>query len=314
MKNIVKRVLSFMMVLMLVVMAVPVSVDAAGIGPNSSKGTITITGVNSTDSFNAYEIIDITYDSGSNSTTYTWKNGIESCICTALGTSWNKNSISVEEFAKLAQELRNKALAAVAGLIENSNDDTYRYLGEQRGDDNTFENADTDTEKDTTIKWKDVELGAYIIIPTSATDVYQIMFAVIKPSFADDEDSTTAYDYSASMKKTPAGIEKNANDETTGDSKIITYTIWADIPTYGPGALEKTYKIADTLDSKLKLENNAISEFEISFYYENRDEAKINGVAQKVDNSYKATSTINTNSFSIDFDYDKISIYDTVKI
>lgn len=240
MKNVIKKMFSFMLVLALVITIVPTAnvkaADYAGDG-----GKVTINNVTKDNTLVGYKIIEIKYNSD-NTVSYEWATG----VAEAIKAMNNNTDMTVEGFAAIDDnEERQKLLSGVPSILTGTPDLTAQTP------------TVTGDALEGTVTWSDVPLGGYLIMPTSTTDVYQIMVAIVQPELdANDEYVTTSDTIAA--KKTPIGIEKTVDDETTGDSKIVTYTIMADVPVYEDGAIDVTYIIGDKLSSGLTFDKNSL--------------------------------------------------------
>ncbi len=244
MKNVIKRVLSFMMVLAMVIVAVPVGeVKAAYQG--TETGTITITGVTNGNEFKAYKIMNISYDPSSRDVSYSWVDDVAPLIV------HNGSPLTVEEFYEELEgdtETQQEVLSA----IPSSN--VFSGL--------TSVTADAAAASGT-VTWTNIELGGYLIVPTLSTDVYQIMTAFVQPVYDKDiGDYKTVGSSIVSPKNEAISINKkvNSNDavSTTGDDKIVTYEIEAFVPKY-EGAKDTTFIIGDKLGDGLSIDAGSIA-------------------------------------------------------
>ena len=322
MKNIVKRVLSFMMVLMLVMMAVPVSEvwanDEEDIGggnngsyPESARyGTITLNNITNGDTFEGYKIIDIIYDQGSDSVSYEWIEGIEDAIKSANNRLFGENkALTVEEFAKCDHDKRQKLLSDVPVVIKDWSPDL------------TSKSATGNS-----VSWESVSLGGYFIVPTSTTDVYQTILISVQPVYdglnnkyvtraGSITDGGQNIDGETTVKKNPITIDKNVNGDetsTTGDIKVITYTIEVDVPVYeviGEN-ISKVFKVGDIMGDGLQLINGNITDSSLNIYL--KDGENEYGTDPIDDSKYTIKTTdfdfenYDEATFEIVFDYDKL--------
>lgn len=230
MKHVISKVCAFLMSLTLLVGLMP-AIDAEAYDPDADLGTVTISGVTANDKMKGYKIIDISYNSN-NTVSYSWKNDD---IANAIKEANNDVELSVEEFGAITDlEERQKLLTGIPAILSGTAD-----LAEVQAVNNTIQ-----------IQWTNVQLGGYLIVPTSSSDVYQMMLAIVQPILNDAGEYVTG-DAQIAAKNTQVGIQKTADDVTTGDSKVITYTILADVPTYEDGAIDTTYIIGDKLSEGL---------------------------------------------------------------
>ncbi len=302
MKNIVKRVLSFMMVLMLVVMAVPVSEVKAY---NSDAGEITITNVTNENQFVGYKIMDITYDAQKNNVSYEWTDEAKEAIKQAN----NGLELTVEKFFekqgdsyKYNEEARQRLLSGIPASL------------------NKEPELELKTASNNQVEWDDVELGGYLIKPTLTTDVYQMMLVFVQPEYDAGGDIYTTKDGTIDAKKTPLNITKTVEKDTTGALQTGKYTIEVDRPTYESGTIDDTFIVGDKLDQGLSLVSESIK---IYGYDPNADGDKyvlLGSQTPSTVGTYTVTengdidATYKAQTFYVDFDYTKISQYTKIKI
>lgn len=227
MKHVISKVCAFLMSLTLLVGLMP-TIDAEAYA-GTETGSIEITGAEPDDILQPYKIIEITYDSTSNTVTYAWVDAIKAAF-----KKDDNSYMTVEEYAGLTDAKKKEWLAKVP---------------EQLTDEQKYGDAITVSDSGTA-EWTNVELGGYLIVPTSSSDVYQMMLAIVQPILNKDGEYVTE-DAQIAAKNTQVGIQKTADDVTTGVSKVITYTILADVPTYEDGAIDTTYIIGDKLSEGL---------------------------------------------------------------
>ena len=308
MKNVIKKVLSFVMVLALVMMAVPISEVKAYDG--TEKGTITISGVTDGNEFKAYKIMEISYDTLSKDVSYSWVSQVASLIV------YEGNPLTVEEFYEQLENQEEKQQQVLSAIP--SADGVLATL--------TSIEADAAASSGT-VTWSNVPLGGYLIVPTLSTDVYQIMTALVQPIY-----NKTSGEYETigstiqSPKNESISITKVVNGEadnvasTTGDDKIVTYEIEAFVPKY-EGAEDTTFIIGDKLGDGLSIDAGSIAVTGI----------KTDGTEEPLDASddytYSNSGSITTPvgitltgdysscTFMLEFaDYSKISLYQRIKV
>lgn len=243
MKHVISKVCAFLMSLTLLVGLMP-TIDAEAYA-GTETGSIEITGAEPDDILQPYKIIEITYDSTSNTVTYAWVDAIKEAF------KKNDNScMTVEEYARLTDAKKKEWLAKVH----------VKLTDEQK-----YGNAITVSDEGKA-EWDNVPLGGYLIVPTSSTNVYQMMLAVVQPEMSGNASDYVTTSVTITAKKEAVSIDKQVDDDTTGDSKVITYTILADVPTYEDGAIDTTYIIGDKLSSGLEIDETQEDYFKVYGY------------------------------------------------
>ena len=281
--------------------------------PNDSNtddtGTIRITDVTEGNTFKVYKIIDITYNSGDNTVSYEWATDVSQYV-----KDDNSNRVSVENFAKADEEIRQKLLSAIPAAIKSGalNDLQYGNTLTATGNDN-----EDSAETDAVVEMNNVAIGGYLVIPTSSTDVYQMMLSIIQPKVIDGVYKTVSQEIVA--KKEPINIDKTVNDTTIGDIQKLTYTIVADVPTYDAGATYKTFAIGDKIDQELIIDMNTMKVYGVedddsetllttkTDYTQTTQNANLN-------NDVGAADKYKNQTFVLDFTYDNIKTYSKIKV
>ena len=261
MKNIVKKVLSFMMVLMLVMPMVPVSEVKADI--NSETTNMVIQDVAEGDKFIAYKIFNITIN-GSNQVEYDWatyeigeamKNAINS-----VTDGEQYDTVTVKDFYidkegnTRSDDKRKQILSHFLFHVENGLETC------QVGTENVQAVEVGDTGK-YNATWENVGLGGYFIMPTQSTMVYQTILTVVQPDIDENGNYEIAErDVEVTLKRNPVTITKKAYDRndsevtTIGREKYVKFVIEADLPKYDTDELnfDPLFFIEDNLPTGMK--------------------------------------------------------------
>lgn len=199
-----------------------------------SKASITVNGAVKDDELAAYKVIDITYDANTNSLSYAWNSQFADYFA---GTN-------LETFAALhddSDDLKN----LLAGLP--------KYIAERP----TITPVDTETvAADGTATFAGLAMGEYFIRPTSTTSVYQLMLQKIEPTIVDGK--YVIDDVTFAVKKVEVKVTKAADKGSVTKGEKVTYTVTVDIPTYGVGATDKSFYVADKLPDGLTLDTSSI--------------------------------------------------------
>lgn len=189
-------------------------------------GTVTINASNADDSFALYKVVDITYNSTSNSVKYDFTadvkayiDSVSSPVTVKTYQGWGNDSDDLKAFlAGYAQYVKANSVA--------SNYDATATGG--------------------VATVKNVALGQYMVLGTgSATGayIYQIMTATFKP----DENLDVNTDVTLGSKSTLPTLAKAANKDSVSKGDEIEYTLTIEVPTYPVGATNKSFVVKDVL-------------------------------------------------------------------
>lgn len=260
--------------------------------PGNDPGSILITGAAANDIFCGYKILDITKDSDTG-VRYEWVSEVEDLLKEANGGT----VIPAETFVRMDEREQNKILSAIL----------YSLTGEP-------DLAETNTSSSGNVQWENVDFGAYVIMPTQTTEVYQMMLAVVAPWFDPKTDDYITVSSEIEAKKRTVGISKKVNSPTTGRSEVLTYTITSDVPVYAEGTKDRYYAIGDKGDEALEIDLDSIR---ITGYIsrENAEngvdglelgtlkECRIEGLYQSCQ---KTENQEEEQDFAVEFDYGRI--------
>lgn len=232
-----KRLMAIVMTLTLVIAMMPYSAFA-GTYPvtSTTTGSITINNAVNEDTFAAYKVVDITYDGDTNHLTYAFNAAFASYF-----SSLNP-AVTIDDMANLANESKalNDLLSGLPEYIKTKNITPVK-TGKVVGG---------------TVKFTGLAMGEYLIIPTSTTSVYQLMLQKLEPQV--DNKVYVLTDVDVTAKKKEVGITKAADKTSVTKNEAVTYTITADIPNYLLSAKKKTFKIVDTLEEGLTLQQGTV--------------------------------------------------------
>lgn len=204
----------------------------AAISDTSTAG-ITVTNAVSGDKLEVYKVVDISYDSVSNTVSHAFNADFRSYF--------DSRNVTVEELAAFDDAQLKNTLA-----------DLPRYIR-----DNKVGRESYDTVGDSgTIEFTGMPMGGYFIMPTSTTSVYQLMFQKIEPAVTDGEYTLSGVTFAAKHKS--VGITKTADKTSVTKNEKVRYTVEADIPTYELAASSKAFSIVDVLATGLRLDQDSI--------------------------------------------------------
>lgn len=224
----------------------PMSVFAAQRAVDAdSTASITVENAVKDDVLAAYKLINITYNSTTNTLAYEWssqaiKDYFENGTTNGTGIVYG-----VKKFAALADN-SDALKTLLAGLP--------KYIA-----DNNIAAAKTATVGEGgTATFADLEMGEYFIRPTSSTSVYQLMLQKIEPTVDDTTNKYVISDLAFTAKTKEVNITKTADKTSVTKGEKVAYTVTADIPTYSAEATDKSFYVADKLADGLTLNTDSI--------------------------------------------------------
>lgn len=252
MKNSIKK---FFMVAMVALFGLTIPVYAATITVDSSKagttdpdsnlvtntGSITIENVNAGDSLSAYKIIDAYYNSTTNTITYEFTDSFKAF----LASSEQYGSLTVEEYTALTGGSITSGESTSKGTLDVLASSYAAYIKK---------NAVTGVAltPSGTVASVTTAAGSYLILPTATARIYAVMVgnvAIVAKDGAWEIEASTIV-----AKVSEASLTKKADGKSDSSYNIgdeITYTITGTVPQYPVNAINKTYKINDTMSAGL---------------------------------------------------------------
>lgn len=268
----------------------------------TEKGSITVSGVEDGVCIHAYRLMDINYDYEAGqpeNPMYKWTTQVAGWIHSNYPEYIDTNNgnavkelFSEAKDVKVAQLYDKLAVAIKAGTIAPSEKTVI---------------ADS-----TTMSIGNLEMGNYFLLIEGGAKVYRPLTANVVPEWKNNAWNMTAPVVDA--KATTPSITKTVSDGLKKDhAKVgdtISYELLAVVPTYPENATAKKYVISDQLSKGLTLKEDSIKVY------------GVNGSSEEVisESTYvKSTrrpveSAAGEVSFALDFQYDGISQYHTLKV
>ena len=247
MKTKAKKLVTLILTALLVLSILPMNVFAAQIGADS-KASITINNAVKNDELAAYKLINITYNSTTNTLAYEWSSETIKDYFENGTTNGTSTVYDVEKFAELSgnTEANQTALKKLlAGLPKYLKDNSVAAVQTQTVD------------ADGKATFTNLPMGEYFIRPTSSTSVYQLMLQKVEPTV-----SGGAYvidDVTFSAKHKEVSITKTADKTSVTKGEKVVYTLEAEIPTYLDTAVDKSFWISDLLPDGLTINTSSIA-------------------------------------------------------
>ena len=285
MKTTQKRTLALLLVLAMILSSFS-AVAFAAETPSESKvhignfttnggGTVTINASNADDSFALYKVVDITYNSTSNSVKYDFTTDVKDYL-TKLDAD---KRVSVETYQGWTND-SDELKAFLAGYAQYVKTTT-----------NSVVPSYTATASSHVATVSGVALGQYMVLGTGSSTgayIYQIMTATFKPDNALNVNTGVTLTSKASLPT----LAKAADKTSISTNDEVTYTLTIGVPTYPVGATNKNFVVKDVLPAGFDYVTNS----------------------QNVSVSDAATFTADGKNLTWTFAFDKISALRTVTI
>ena len=242
-----------------------IHVNAVTITTNSTSGTIdtnskhvtntatlTVSGVQSGDTFKAYKLLDAFYNSTSNTFTYEFTSTFKAFLNSTSGQTNDYSSLTVEQYAALTSgnttsgtTQTNSTLDLLVSLYA-----AYIKTNSVVGSNMTVSGTNAII---------NAEAGAWLVLPTATTKVYAVMVGNV--DFKANANGTD-WDINSptiTAKVSNASVTKvlKDNSSTEGTYSIndeYNYVINVTVPAYPTNATNKTLSVSDILDSGITLD------------------------------------------------------------
>ena len=248
MKTKAKKLVTLILTALLVLSILPMNVFAAPRDVvEGSTASITVENAVKDDALAAYKLINITYNSTTNTLAYEWsspaiKDYFENGTTNGTGIVYD-----VKKFAELSDNTETNQTALkdlLAGLP--------KYIV-----DNTIVAVKTETvDADGNATFADLAMGEYFIRPTSTTSVYQLMLQKVEPTVSGSKYVIDDVTFTAKHKEVT--VDKTADKTSVTKNEKVTYTIKVDVPTYASQAVDKSFYVADLLPDGLTIDVGSI--------------------------------------------------------
>lgn len=264
------------------------------------------TTANGGDTIYAYQVVDINYDSESNTVEYAFTDAFQAFQTSDLGDEWS--TLTPETYSEMSEEAIKPLLGAFSAYVKddsNGVDESYQALADGNG----------------IATFSSMDMGQYIILgggSSTAAKIYQIVTAEVEPEAVDG--AYQLYDaYQVGMKTSTPNIEKEITTGTVDDTieenvedtanigDLVTYDITVTVPTYPSGATNKTFYIGDALSVGLELVSEA-GDFVVKGYLSEEDTEG----SDLTEEAYKVA--IDGQTFFVDFNFDDIVSYQRITI
>ena len=259
---------------------------------------LSVTGVETNDSFRAYKMLDTFYNSSTNIITYEFTTDFKNFLNSSYGEDYkdltvddyyNYTSGSIDYGSTLSASDIDKLASAYAGYI------------------NANSISGTDMEVSGTVASATLEAGSYLVLPTSTVKVYAVMVGNL--DFTANGNDWQINNEEIVAKVSEAGITKSVGEDgySSGSYSIgddVPFIIVGTVPTYPTNATNTVYTITDTLSAGLDF--NSISDITIQDGAETLT-TESNGTVTNNKSEIVATIEISGRNMTIVFNADNIN-------
>ncbi len=202
----------------------------------TNRATLTITGIQTGDSFKAYKLLNAFYNSASNEITYEFTDSFKNYL---MSIDTYKN-YTVDQYFQLTSGDKTSGSTKTTSSLDKMISGYVAYI-------KTNSVVGTDMTINGNSVSASLEAGAYFVLPVSTNKVYAVMVGNIEFSANNSEwvlnnESIVAKVSDAGLTKTVSGI---ANKNLI--STEFTYNLVGTVPQYPTNAVNRTYTIEDTL-------------------------------------------------------------------
>lgn len=311
-KEKIRKIISINLVLICILSIINLSPKSlAVISQNTNKGNITVTNIENGINVSLYKLASVEYDYTSNEPKegYKWNENLQNWLNENM-PEYSDSKVFYESIKSNSEEAR-KVYDKITSKIKSNEIQIEPYMKKSTDGYKTYP---VDEEKlSGKLKFENVDMGTYLVMLENGYMVYMPTIVNVVPTYNDETKEWELQDQNVVIKATKTSISKTITDEVKKKDNYsskdeFTYTIKADVPTYLENSLSKRYKIIDKMDNSIKLNDESIKIYGIK-----------NGENETIINDY--TLNLNTQiagygivAFIADFDYNKISKYDTIKI
>lgn len=284
----------------------------ANITETQNKGNIKVSNIEEGVDVYLYQIATIDYDyaSGQPKEGYNWENSIQNWVDHNYPNYSNSKNFynEIGSDAEATKIFYDELTVAIKeGNISNSVYASKKAAG-------TAVYPVLQENLNGIADFSEVDMGTYLVIIENGYMVYTPTVINLVPCFDEDTNQWILNDQRVVMKATNPTITKTVTNEekivdnySTTDE--ITYTIKADVPTYLENSLSKNYYISDKIDNSLTINEKSLTIYGLK---SGNEPESISGYTISFNTTRPNSSDEVT--FLINFDYSKISSYETIKI
>ena len=306
------KILALSIVVMLLAITISTYSQAA-ITPSTNTGTIIVSKLEAGVTVTAYQVVKVDYDYDADQPRgYSWDTNVQNWINTNFSEydTTEKFYDAVNGDAEKAQEFYSSLAAAIKeGTVTGLTTKTDPVAGTQ-----TYPVEEATLTGEATLE--NCEMGTYLILIENGYRVYRPSAVNLIPE-SDSGEYNLPEQVTATVKSTNPQITKKITDETAvkdnySTKDTMTFTIMADVPNYLEESKSKNYYISD------KFTNGTIDTSSVQVYGMNGSTPTSltagNEYQITTSNAQRLTGTDKNVDFLLDFDYDKISGYEKIKV
>ena len=239
----------FLFLGMLNVYAITTNGTAGTIDPDSKlvtdTATLSVTGVETNDTFRAYKILDTFYNSSTNVISYEFTTNFRNFLSSSYGEDYN--DITIDDYYNYTSGNITSGSTLSASDIDKL---ASAYTGYIRANDI----SGVDMLVSGTVASATVDAGSYLVLPTSTVKVYAVMVGNIDFTANGNDWQINHEEIVANVSE--AGITKSVGEDgyNSGSYSIgdnIPFIIVGTVPTYPTNATNRVYTITDTISEGL---------------------------------------------------------------
>ena len=314
-KGKVSRVTAFIMTLLMAVSLL--CATAFAIEPNAT-GTIKVEGVENGVTVSAYRLMDVKVNENGQpqEPVYTWTGAVADWVrenypnyIGAADASAGTEDNSVQEAFSTAAEAGDIAefYDKLAAAIKTTAGPLHITAEGTRVGSGTIE---------------DLHMGNYLILIENGMKVYRPSAVNLVPVWDEGSSVWVMSDAAVDVKSSEPSISKTVNADTGSDSAgkeadnanigdTVAFEIVADVPKFPANALAKNYAVSDILPEGLTLDEDSIEVYGVSGEAEDLLAAGDGGAYTP---GNVRPNSGGKSSFTLTFDYDKISTYGKIRV
>lgn len=286
----------------------------ASITESTNTGSITVKGLESGVTVNAYRLTTVNYNYTADqpeSTTYTWNNNVKTWIDNNYSDYSDPQKFfeSVESNSEVAKEFYSKLASAIKG-------GTITLTPKKQEVQGTPSYPVTDSKLKNSVTFENCQMGTYLILIENGYMIYTPSVINLTPSYNNtSKEWELKSPIEVTLKATRPQVTKKITDEVKVDDNYgskddILFTIVGDIPNYEEGSTVTNYYISDVLSSALTLKSDSIEIYGVN----GSTTTKLATGFTITTANAKRPNNLGDATFSIQFNYNDIKLYEKIKV
>lgn len=267
------------------------------------KGNITVNGVESNVTVNAYQMMDVNFDYEADqpkNPMYQWRKEVQ---------EWMEDNYP--EYIDTANE--NEVKEEFSNASDKTVAELYDKLAVAIKEGKVNLPMSSVTAAADTVSIGNLEMGNYFILIEGGVKVYRPLTANVVPEWKETEWVITSpvVEAKASAPVITKIISDSLDNDNLNIGDTISYEIVAVVPDYPVNAIAKKFVISDILSSGLTLMEDTVKVFGMN---SGNEPVQLTEGYVKTTQRPSEAATDNNATFAYDFSYESISSYSSVKI